>query len=207
MMTLELLKGMFSCILNLPLLDGDPVKFFGVELFDQKGFIKLMVRFTFNLLFILILVRGIYYPVQKRKDFLFAFINLSMIIFLMCFVLIKVEINMGFALGLFAIFGIIRYRTDAIPIKEMTYLFIAIGISVLNAMAGKKVSYAELLFANSIIIAATYGLEKIWLLRHEAKKVITYEKIEYVKAENHLALHQDLEDRTCLLYTSPSPRD
>ncbi len=179
------------------LLDGvEGIKFFGVKLIDMKDFSRLLVRFLFNLVFVVLLVRGVYYPAQRRKDFLFSYISLGMIIFLLCYVLVDVDMDTGFALGLFAIFGIIRYRTDAIPIKEMTYLFIAIGISVLNALAGSKVSYAELAFANTAIIAATYGLEKVWLLRHEESKVIVYEKIELVKAENHEALVQDIQERT-----------
>ena len=103
------------------------------------------------------------------------------------------------ALGLFAIFGIIRYRTDPIPIKEMTYLFIVIGISVINALSNKKMSYAELLLTNTIIIFATYGMERLWLLRHESRKVITYEKIDMIVPENHPKLKEDLEKRTGLL--------
>ncbi|HCY46083.1 MAG TPA: DUF4956 domain-containing protein [Flavobacteriales bacterium] len=179
------------------LLDGaEGLKFFGVKLMDVKDFSKLLVRFLFNLLFVVLLVRGVYYPAQRRKDFLFSYISLGMIIFLLCYVLVDVDMDTGFALGLFAIFGIIRYRTDAIPIKEMTYLFIAIGLSVLNALAGSKVSYAELGFANMVVIAGTYGLEKVWLLRHEESKVIVYEKIELVKAQNHEALIEDIQERT-----------
>lgn len=179
------------------LLDGaEGLKFFGVKLMDVKDFSKLLVRFLFNLLFVVLLVRGVYYPAQRRKDFLFSYISLGMIIFLLCYVLVDVDMDTGFALGLFAIFGIIRYRTDAIPIKEMTYLFIAIGLSVLNALSGSKVSYAELGFANMVVIAGTYGLEKVWLLRHEESKVIVYEKIELVKAQNHEALIEDIQERT-----------
>ena len=104
--------------------------------------------------------------------------------------------QLGFALGLFAIFGIIRYRTDPIPIKEMTYLFLVIGISVVNALANKKISYAELVFANLLLIGVTYGLEKVWLLRHESRKNIIYEKIELIKPENRSELIEDLSKRT-----------
>jgi hypothetical protein len=145
---------------------------------------------------VVLLVRGVYYPAQRRKDFLFSYISLGMIIFLLCYVLVDVDMDTGFALGLFAIFGIIRYRTDAIPIKEMTYLFIAIGLSVLNALSGSKVSYAELGFANMVVIVATYGLEKVWLLRHEESKIIVYEKIELIKSQNHEALIEDIQERT-----------
>jgi len=190
-------ESIMNILQNVPLLDGaEGLKFFGVKLMDVKDFSKLLVRFLFNLLFVVLLVRGVYYPAQRRKDFLFSYISLGMIIFLLCYVLVDVDMDTGFALGLFAIFGIIRYRTDAIPIKEMTYLFIAIGLSVLNALAGSKVSYAELGFANMVVIAGTYGLEKVWLLRHEESKIIVYEKIELVKSQNHEALIEDIQERT-----------
>ena len=111
------------------------------------------------------------------------------------------KLELGFALGLFAIFGIIRYRTDPIPIKEMTYLFIVIGVSVINALANKKISHSELLFTNFIIIAVTYALEKIWLLKHETRKTITYEKIELIVPGRKQELLDDLKLRTGLNIT------
>jgi hypothetical protein len=110
----------------------------------------------------------------------------------------SVKLQLGFALGLFAVFGIIRYRTNPMPIKEMTYLFVIIGISVVNALTNKKVSYAEVLFTNLVLVAIVYGLEKIWLLRHESCKLITYEKIELIKPEKHNELIADLQERTGL---------
>ena len=104
-------------------------------------------------------------------------------------------LQIGFALGLFAIFGIIRYRTHAIPIKEMTYLFLIIGISVINALANTA-SISEIIFTNLIIILITYVLEKKWLLRHESSKSIIYEKINLIKPENHKELIEDLQVRT-----------
>lgn len=169
---------------------------FGIELINAPDFFELIIRFAFNLLVTIILIRYIYYPIAKRKDYLFANILLSSTIFLLCFLLENVKLQIGFALGLFAIFGIIRYRTNPIPIKEMTYLFIIIGISVINALANKKVSYAELLFTNIAIVFVVYGLEKIWLLKHESTKTINYEKIELIKPENRALLLKDLEERT-----------
>ena len=114
----------------------------------------------------------------------------------MCFLLESVKLQMGFALGLFAVFGIIRYRTDAIPIKEMTYLFVVIGMSVMNALINKKISLVELSFANLVIIGATYGLERVWLLRHEAQKLIVYENIELIKHGKEDEMKADIERRT-----------
>jgi len=174
--------------------------FLGVPLFDGD-FWKLAFKFGMNLSVILIIVRAIYYPIAKRKDYLFTYIMISLVIFMICFTLKKFEMGMGMALGLFAIFGIIRYRTDAIPIKEMTYLFIVIGVSVINALSNKKMSYAELAFTNAAIIGVTYGLERLWLLRHESRKIITYEKIDLITPDNHDALLTDLESRTGLNIT------
>ncbi|MBX7052238.1 MAG: DUF4956 domain-containing protein [Flavobacteriales bacterium] len=168
----------------------------GVDWFKGEDFLGLVIRLFIHMLFIFILVRLIYYPIAKRKDFLFTYFLFSISIFTMCFLLESVKLEMGFALGLFAVFGIIRYRTDAIAIKEMTYLFIVIGMSVMNALINKKVTIAELSFANLAIIALTYGLEKVWLLRHESQKLIVYERIDLIQQGRRAELLEDLQKRT-----------
>ena len=120
-------------------------EFLGTPIFDSKDFLKLLIKTSFNLLIVLIITRGIYYPLTKNKDYLFTYLLISLTVFILCVLLDDVKLQLGFALGLFAIFGIIRYRTDPIPIKEMTYLFLVIGVSVVNALANKKISHAELL--------------------------------------------------------------
>lgn len=174
------------------------MQIFGIDLIDVTDLLKLILRFSINLIVILIIVRVLYYPLAKRKDYLFTYILISTTVFLLCFLLDNVKLQIGFALGLFAIFGIIRYRTNPIPIKEMTYLFIIIGISVINALSNKKISYAELLFSNLAIIAIIWGLEKIWLLKHESSKTVIYDNIEFIKPEKRTELLQDLEKRTGL---------
>ena len=177
------------------------VEIFGSDFFDKKDFIELLVRSAFNFLIVGYIVRYLYYPVTKNKDYLFTYILISVTVFFLCFLLENVKLELGFALGLFAIFGIIRYRTDAIPIKEMTYLFIVIGISVMNALVNKKISHAEVLFTNVMFIAITYSLEKIWLLKHESRKNITFEKIELILPERKEELLADLKERTGLNIT------
>ena len=177
------------------------VEIFGSDFFDKKDFIELLVRSAFNFLIVGYIVRYLYYPVTKNKDYLFTYLLISITVFFLCFLLENVKLELGFALGLFAIFGIIRYRTDAIPIKEMTYLFIVIGISVMNALVNKKISHAEVLFTNVMFIAITYGLEKIWLLKHESRKNITFEKIELILPERKEELLADLKERTGLNIT------
>ena len=174
----------------------DSLEFLGAPVWDAEDFYKLVIKGIFNLGIVVLIVRYIYYPVTKNKDYLFTYLLISLTVFLLCFLLDNVKLQLGFALGLFAIFGIIRYRTDPIPIKEMTYLFLVIGISVVNALANKKISYAELVFANLLIVFITYGMERLWLLKHESRKNIIYEKIELIKPENEEALLADLKERT-----------
>lgn len=167
-----------------------------VRIIDVPEFLEFISRFLLNAIVIMILVRWLYYTSSKRKDYLFTYILVSTVVFLLCYLLESVTLQIGFALGLFAIFGIIRYRTNQIPIKEMTYLFLVIGISVINALANSKTSIVEVLFTNMVIVAITYSLEKLWLLRHECSKVIVYEKINLAIQENHEDLIKDLQERT-----------
>ena len=173
------------------------IEFFGTDLFN-KDFYELVIKLLFNLAIVSNIVRYLYYNSTKNKDYLFTYLMISITVFLLCFLLENVKLQLGFALGLFAIFGIIRYRTDPIPIKEMTYLFIVIGISIMNALANKKISYSELLFANLSILALTYILERIWLIKKESRKNITYEKIELIVPEKRDELISDLKLRTGL---------
>ena len=173
------------------------VEIFGTELFN-KDFYELLIKLLFNLAIVSYIVRYLYFNSTKNKDYMFTYLMISITVFLLCFLLENVKLQLGFALGLFAIFGIIRYRTDPIPIKEMTYLFIVIGISIMNALANKKISYSELIFANLSILTLTYILERIWLLKKESRKNITYEKIDLIVPEKREELLKDLKIRTGL---------
>ncbi|HOW10292.1 MAG TPA: DUF4956 domain-containing protein [Bacteroidales bacterium] len=174
----------------------DNVNVAGISLLDLPNFLEFVLRFILNMSVIMILVRWLYYSKTRRKDYLFTYILISSIVFLLCFLLESVKLQIGFALGMFAIFGIIRYRTDALPIKEMTYLFLIIGVSVINALTNAETSLLDLLFTNAVIIFITYGLEKVWLLKHESSKLIVYEKINLIKKENYDLLIKDLQERT-----------
>ena len=172
------------------------MEFLGTPIFDAKDFFTLITKTIFNLAIITIIIRYIYYPVTKNKDYLFTYFLISLTVFLLCVLLDSVKLQLGFALGLFAIFGIIRYRTDPIPIKEMTYLFLVIGISVVNALANKKISHAELVFANLMIVFVAFGMERLWLLKPELRKNVIYEKIELIVPERRAELIADLQERT-----------
>jgi len=174
----------------------DEIQIAGENIINVPDFLELVMRFALNTAVILILIRWLYYSTAKRKDYLFTYILIASIVFLLCFLLESVKLQIGFALGLFAIFGIIRYRTNSIPIKEMTYLFLVIGISVINSLTSTNTTLVDLLFTNLVIIFITFGLEKLWLLKHESSKIIIYEKIILIRPENRKELLKDLSERT-----------
>lgn len=173
------------------------MEFLDIPLMDDD-FYKMIFRFFINFTFLTIIIRFIYYSISKRKDYVFTYYLISIIVFFLCFTLKKYELDIGMALGLFAIFGIIRYRTNPVPIKEMTYLFVVIGVSVINSLANRKMSYAEIIAANSLIIFVLVAIEKYWALKQEESKSIVYENIENIKPQNYEILKSDLENRTGL---------
>lgn len=164
----------------------------------SEDFYGLLMRLGINLFFLTILIRVLYYTKTRRKDYLFTYYLIGTITFFLCFGLMQMDIDTGMGLGLFAIFGIIRYRTDAIEIKEMTYLFMIIGISVVNALASNELSISEVAVINVTIVLLTYILENVWLMKHETRKTINYERIDLIKPEKHDLLKADLEKRTGL---------
>lgn len=158
--------------------------------------ISLALRFAFNLAATFVIVVLLYARISRRKEFYFSYFAISIAVFLLVFLLESVKIELGFALGLFAIFGIIRYRTDAIPPKEMTYLFIIIAVSVINALSKDYFGYIELTFVNLLLVGALWALEKILMMRRENSLKVTYEKIENMHADKEAELLKDLEERT-----------
>lgn len=164
----------------------------------NEDFYPLLMRMAINLIVLTILIRFMYYAKSRRKDYLFTYYLIGMITFFLCFGLKKLDIDTGMGLGLFAIFGILRYRTEGIEIKEMTYLFLVIGLSVINALASNKISMAEMALMNVILIAITAGLEFLWLLKHESRKVILYDRIDLIQPERYQEMKADLEKRTGL---------
>ena len=134
--------------------DFAELAFMETPLIDAAGFMELILRFVLNMVVVVAIIRFFYYPKSRRRDYFFTFTLISISIFLMIFLLGSVKLKIGFALGLFAIFGIIRYRTESMPVREMTYLFVIIAISVINALS-VQLSYAELT-ANKLIIYSVY---------------------------------------------------
>jgi hypothetical protein len=166
------------------------------SIFDGIASIDLLLAYGVHLLVLIILVFGIYYTTYRRKNFVFTFFLIGSIVFFLSYVMSKLELNMGFGLGLFAIFGIIRYRTDLVPIREMTYLFIIIGLSVLNGLTKNTMSFAEAAILNGLTIATVLVFEKVLNLRTESFKLILYEKLELLTSGNEEALLQDVKTRT-----------
>lgn len=164
----------------------------------NSDFYALLFRLGVNLLVITILIRVLYYPKSRRKDYLFTYYLIGMITFFLCFGLKKLDIDTGMGLGLFAIFGILRYRTESIEIKEMTYLFLVIGVSVINALSSNKISVSEMALMNGALILLTFGLENVWLLKHETRKVIQYERIDLITPDKYEEMVADVSKRTGL---------
>ncbi len=158
-------------------------------------FFNLIFRFGFNLSIAFIIIKLIYYRNHNNNDFVFTYFMFNSLIFFFATILGSMTVNLGFAFGLFAVFAILRYRTDPIPIKEMTYLFIVITIGVINALSSSEVSYAELLFTNVALVGLTYFLETYWQNNALILRTVEYEIIENIKPENHEKLLVDLEDR------------
>ncbi len=209
------------------------MEFLEIPLYDDD-IIKLFVRFGIDLFFLSIVVIFAIYPNQRERSFAFTAVMLNVTVFFICFTLKKLEIDIGMALGLFAIFGVLRYRTDAICTKEMTYLFIVIGIAVINSLANKKTSYAEVALVNTMIVSA--AMLKEWIVGRvpsnpeppakrkkngdtnrdangngsgkdkSAKYTIAYDKVEWLGSEMRQTLLDDLKSRTGLNVTKVQVR-
>lgn len=169
--------------------------FLNISFWNPIDFSTLVLRYFLHFIVLFITVRFLYFETGRRKDYLFTYILISTIVFLLCFVLSSVDLGVGMALGLFAIFGIIRYRTGQIPIREMTYLFIVIGQAVINALANSEISLFELLFTNGIILLSVWLIERPWSLNHISQKIVHYDRIELIKPEMYQELIVDLQKR------------
>lgn len=180
------------------------MELFGIPVFDDD-FYKMCFRFLINLAFLTLIIKFSYYRFSKKADYLFAFFLVGIVVFFLCFTLKKYEINLGLALGLFAIFGILRYRTDQIKIREMTYLFIIIGLSLINGLSNKKMSYVEILTLNTTVSLFVFYLDRYWSLQRITPKEritpkdfgtkdIIYNSLENIKPEQFNLLKKELED-------------
>ena len=169
--------------------------FLGVPLFDATSLWTLLLRFVFNFLVCWIIIRFFYYRKSQRRDYYFTFMMFAVVIFLIITLMENMKMNVAYALGLFAIFGIIRYRTETLRIREMTYLFVVMGVSIINGQA-LTTSYAELFLTNLLVILAIWVFEGSKHMKQLSEKVILYDKIDLVKRGREAELKADLEERT-----------
>lgn len=169
-------------------------------LIDPTGFNtfdlwELLIRFAFNALVVTSIIHLLYYPKSRRRDYYFTFSLISVSIFFLIYLLGGVKLKVGFALGLFAIFGIIRYRTESMPVREMTYLFVIIAISVINALCSNLL---QALVANVLFIGWIWFCESSNWITHVACKLILYDRPELTAPDRMAELQADLEKRTGL---------
>lgn len=157
---------------------------------------KFFTRLAINFMAVFILVRFIYYYNYRKKELFFTYFIFNFIIFLITFFLNKVDMGIGAAFGLFAVFAMLRYRTENISAKDMTYLFLVIAIGLITAVS--KVSAIELIILNGLALLLTLGLEGGFFLKKESSKLIQYENIEMIRPEHFPALMSDLKKRTGL---------
>ncbi len=180
----------------------------GMTFMEPKAFISLFIRFCLNFAVVALIARCFYYPQSRRRDYMFIFIIMSMSIFMLVSLMGGGAMKTGAALGLFAIFGIIRYRTEAIPIREMTYLFMLVAVSVINAMGRAEYhrstdfwegcGIVTLLFANVVFIIIAALFESSKLLNEHCSKYIKYDNVDLVHPQRRAELIADLEKRTGL---------
>lgn len=176
----------------------ETIEFLDMQFIDVPSLSQMLARFLINIFFVFILIQFFYYRKSRRLDYYFTFTLISISIFFLIYLLSSVKIKVGMALGLFAIFGIIRYRTETIPVREMTYMFVIISLSVINAIAG-NLSLIELFATNIIYIIAVWIVESIrGGLRHLASKLILYDRVDNIKPEQCQELIEDLRKRTGL---------
>lgn len=159
---------------------------------------ELLLAFLINLIAILIIVRGLYYPKCKRGEFFFTYILIAISTFMLIYVLGDVKLKAGIALGLFAIFSIIRYRTEQVAIREMTYLFIIIALSAINGLTVSELSIGEVIIINILFITSIWICESKLLISHYSYKVIKYDNVNLITPDKREELIADLEKRTGL---------
>ncbi len=170
---------------------------------DEAGVMEMLIRFGFFMLVLWFIVHFLYYRKTHRRDYFFTLVLLSVSIFFLIYLLGSVKVKIGFALGLFAIFGVLRYRTETIPVREMSYMFGVISLSVINALAD-SLSFVELLIPNLAIALLIWMFETFVLRKNLASKLILYDRIELITPERREDLLEDLAKRTGLNITKLS---
>ena len=165
-----------------------------VPFFDGNVVIQLLWRFLLNYMVVGSVIHFFYYPKSRRRDYYITFSLISISVFLLIILMGSVNMKLGFALGIFAIFGIIRYRTEQVPIREMTYLFVIIAISVINALA-VQLGLTAMLVANVLFILSVWVIESERWIKHISCKLVLYDKISLITPDRRDELIADLQNR------------
>jgi len=172
---------------------------FGANLLPQiQDVTSLLARAALDLLFTTIVVRAVYFRLYHQRDYIFTYFLVNIVTFSLGFLLNRVPIGLGFALGLFAVFGILRYRTEAIEVRNLTYLFVVIGLGLLNALANERISLVELLIVNGLIVAMVCLLEAAPFSGREESHRVVYDRIDLLEPGSAAELLKDLRARTRL---------
>ncbi len=161
------------------------------------GAFSLLGRLGLNALFAAIVVRFIYYRLYRSRDYVFTYFVINLVTFTLAYLMSHVPIELGFALGLFGVFGILRYRTESIRVRNLTYLFVVIGIALLNALAASGMM-AELLIANAAVVGIVGLLEAAPFSGREESRMVHYDRLDLLSPAAAAELLEDLRRRTHL---------
>jgi hypothetical protein len=159
-------------------------------------FYELLLQFGINLVVLVILARVMYFRWNRSPEYLFAQLITGVIVFMICALLRWVQLELGLVLGLFAIFAIIRFRTINVPVKEMAYLFMVVGISAVNALLPMDKCLQWILFANVILVVMTFIMEKVFFSKQLSRRTITFNNTDLLKPSKHPLLLQELKELT-----------
>ncbi len=164
----------------------------GFSLFEKLG-PKFFIRLSIDIVAVIILIRFIYFPVYKNRENFYTLFIFNIIIFLITFILNKSDMSMGAAFGLFAVFSMLRFRTEGITTKDMTYMFLVIAMGLITALS--KGNWIEISFIDLIILICTFLLETTTFMKKEVSQMVNYENIELIKPQNKVEFKADLENR------------
>lgn len=172
--------------------------FLETALFDQAALLSLVARFALDLVVVVIIVHLIYFRAKPDGNFAFTFYVLNVLVFFVSYLMVGIDIGVGFAFGLFALFTIIRYRSVTLPVKEMSYLFAIVTVAIVNGLSQLGFSWSEVLFVDAAIIGTIWLLDRIWLPAQMGQEYLVYEKIQNVRPDANETLIADLRARTGL---------
>ncbi len=166
-----------------------------INWFEIGNLPTLLIKFAINILVVYLIVKQIYSKRNDKRDYIFTYFIFNILIFFLCHLMVNVELGMGFAFGLFALFSIMRYRTQTISIKDMTYLFAVVCVAVMNAINVVELAVLELLFINASIVTALHIMERTFFQEKMVSRKVQYEKVRLVQPQHYDELKADLEER------------